>query len=680
MRKIYLFLLALCVSSVAATVKAQTYPPTNQDTYGYTVLDAILNAKLTTATADHEAHLRFCKAIPLTPMVGETKYGGKQSLQFNVGITLDNRGEYPSYNNLSVLKAQGFVTEDEFHFKVGQTLNPKPAKGEDLYGFNDGAWEGSWMPYAVYIDYPIDNAFTAADLVSSKTAPNSSESYYNPAAFRAPIVPGKYRLRLMTGATTPPEGVASMATTGGNMIADAYITLERPTVTFVYDASRGTVTGGTPAEELVCGEAYTFTVTPKSGYDATVTATVGDGTVIVDVTPTDNGDGTYTIAADKFQNDMTITVTFVKHTFTAADAAAGNCYFRLLNKYYAGRYLKAAIAKVPEDNTTNRVTDGAATLFTHTLEEGSASYIWRLNPISGKSTFYLTTQGYLAGEIMDGDSREGANQTVRMSKTTGSEVTVALRNGYYVFSNASNGAYAYLHSTNYGESQSDAGFPATTEGNYVVGWSATTSDGPSFWTIEPVEEFNITIGKGGWSTINYAFPVSLPASVVKAYAVSGETESAVSLVEVEPVDGEIQLPSNTPVFLEGTEGAACTVSILTSDPSAISVTNVLSGTLLSESPTGTIYGIATPSGKPTALYKMQSGTTIPCNKAYLVRSQSSVAKLDLDFGGTTTGIDSLTPNPTTVDSNVLYDLNGRRVLYPTRGIYVTGSGKKIYLK
>lgn len=679
MRKIYLFLLALCVSSVAATVKAQTYPPTNQDTYGYTVLEAILNAKLTTTTANNNAHLRFCKAIPLTPMKGGIQYGEKQSLQFNDGITLENRGKYPSYNNLSVLKAQGFVTADEFHFKVGQTLSPKPAKGEDLYGFNDGAWDGSWMPYAVYIDYSIEAGFTAADLVSSGNG--APGFFYSQAGeFRASTTPGTYRLRLMTGATTPPEGVASMATTGGNMIADAYITLERPTVTINYDASRGTVTSGTSAENLVCGEDYTFTVTPKSGYDATVTATVGDGTVNVEVTPTNNGDGTYTIPADKFQNDMTITVTFVKHTFTAADAAAGNCYFRLLNKAYNSRYLKAGIAHIPAGVTTNRLTDGAATLFTHTLEEGSASYIWRLNPISGKSTFYLTTQGYLVGEIMNGNSAEGANQTVRMSKTTGSEVTVALRDGYYVFSNASNGAYAYLHSTDYGESRSDASFPATAEGDYVVGWSATTSNGPSFWTIEPVEEFNITIGKGGWSTINYAFPVSLPASVVKAYAVSGETESAVSLAEVEPVDGEIQLPSNTPVFLEGTEGAACTVSILTFEPSAISVTNKLSGTLLPESPTGTIYGIATPDDQPTALYKMQSGTTIPCNKAYLGSSQSSVAKLDLDFGGTTTGIDSLTPDPTTVDSNVLYDLNGRRVLYPTRGIYVTGSGKKIYLK
>lgn len=677
MRKIYLFLLALCVSSVAATVKAQTYPPTNQDTYGYNVLPSILSAKLTTTEAPNNAHKRFCKAIPMTPTYGGTQYGSKQTLPFNVGITMDNRGEYPSYNNLSVLKAQGFVTADEFTFKVGQTLSPKPEKAVDVYGFDDAAWDGSWMPYAVYIDYSIDEVFSADELVSSQSASSGSAAYCNAVSFRASTVPGTYRIRLMTGATTPPEGTASMATTGGNMIADAYITLVRPTVTLNYDASRGTVTGGTAADALVCGEAYTFTVAPKSGYDATVTATVGDGTVNVDVTPTNNGNGAYTIAADKFQNDMTITVNFVKHTFTAADAAAGNCYFRLKSNYTGDgvgeRYLKAAIAKVPDGNTTNRVSNNTATLFTHALEESSASYIWKLQPIDGSSSFYLTSQGYKMGDIGNGD-----DQTVRMSTETGSPVTVGTYSSYYTFTTKSQ-TNSYLHALKFGETvTSDATYPATSEGNYVASWAKNSV--PSQWIIEPIEEFDITIGKGGWSTIHYAFPVSLPASVVKAYVVSGETESAVSLTEVTPEGDAILLPSNTPVFLEGSEGAACTVSILLSEPDAISVTNELDGTLLPESPTGNIYGIATPSGKPTALYKMTAGTTIPCNKAYLASTQSGVAKLDLNFGGQPTGIESLTPDPTTVDSNVLYDLNGRRVLYPTRGIYVTGSGKKIYLK
>ena len=440
-----------------------------------------------------------------------------------------------------------------------------------------------------------------------------------------------------------------------------------PKITFlVNDNTKGTVEGAT--ENQVCGTNYTFTVTPKSGYDATVTATVGDGTVNVEVTPTNNGDGTYTIPADKFQNDMTINVTFVKHTFTAAEALAGDCYFRLKNKGTSG-YLKAERTDV----SGGKVSANSVLVYNRSLEDSKpAAFIWKLD--GG----YLTSQGQQLAEFWS----QYGTPVVEMA-SSGSPVTVTASGSYYIIRSTNvtatqNVVYRYLHAIDKGLDAGDGNYPQTSNGNYVVTWNSSAD--ASQWTIEPVEEFNITIGKGGWSTINYAFPVSLPASVVKAYAVSGETESAVSLAEVEPVDGEIQLPSNTPVFLEGTEGAVCTVSILTSEPSAISVTNVLSGTLLSESPTGTIYGIATPSGKPTALYKMTARTTIPCNKAYLASTQGGVAKLDLDFGGTTTGIDSLTPDPTTVDSNVLYDLNGRRVLYPTRGIYVTGSGKKIYLK
>ena len=658
MRKIYLFLLALCVSSVTCRMVAQ-----------YTVDSSIKDATITTTTDN-----RYCKGIALLSQKSSVAYGEKQTLSFNEGISSANYTTYKLYNDLTSGQA--------FEFKVGQTVNGSFDIYDTKGSVADKVWDGSWMGSYIYLDANNDGVFAtdASELLRSSGTTYSSSNIVNSVReFRLPQSVGTYRMRFKIdwpeGSTaTDPSNIDK----NGGSITDANITLVRPTVTLVYDASRGAVTGGTAADALVCGVDYTFTVAPKTGYDATtVTATVGDGTVNVDVTPTDNGNGTYTIPADKFQNDMTINVTFVKHTFTAAEAAAGNCYFRLRSNYTGDgvgeRYLRAAIAKVPDGNTTDRVSNNTATLFTHALEESSASYIWKLQPIAGSSSFYLTSQGYKMGDIGNGD-----DQTVRMSTETGSPVTVGTYSDYYTFTTKSQ-PNSYLHALKFGETvTTDSSYPTTSEGNYVASWA--TSAVASQWIIEPVEEFNITIGKGGWSTINYAFPVSLPASVVKAYAVSGETESAVSLAEVEPVDGAILLPSNTPVFLAGTQGAACTVSILLSEPAAISVTNELDGTLLPESPTGNIYGIATPSGKPTALYKMTTGTTIPCNKAYLASTQGGVAKLDLDFGGTTTGIDSLTPDPTTVDSNVLYDLNGRRVLYPTRGIYVTGSGKKIYLK
>lgn len=638
MRKIYLFLLALCVSSVSSLVTAQRYP-----------ISFDVNQKIT-----HES--RYIIGVSLQPKSGSTNYGQKQEITVNEGITSGNKGNYPAYND---------VTSASFAVKAGQTLQP-------LFMLNTSVWDGKWMHSYVYVDENLDNELTTSspDELKVYTQGKDEGNHWvnHISTFRAPTSSGAFSMRYkIDWSNTDPRG-SSVAGEGiiknGGCITDVTMNVVYPEITFsVNDNTKGTVEGTT--ENQVCGTNYTFTVRPKRGYDATVTATVGDGTVSVEVTPTNNGDGTYTIPADKFQNDMTINVTFVKHTSTVADALAGNCYFRLKNKSTSG-YLKAERTDV----SGGKVSANSVLVYNRSLEDSKpAAFIWKLD--GG----YLTSQGQQLAEF---GSTNGM-PVIEMA-SSGSPVTVTASGSYYIIrsTNATTSlTYRYLHAKSIGLDSGDGNYPQTSNGNYVVTWNS--SDNASQWTIEPVEEFDITIGTGGWSTIKYAFPVSLPADEVTAYTVSSETESAVSLAEVEPVDGAILLPSNTPVFLAGTQGAACTVSILLSEPSPISVTNVLSGTLLSESPTGTIYGIATPSGKPTALYKMTAGT-IPCNKAYLASTQGGVAKLDLDFGGTTTGIDSLTPNPTTVDSNVLYDLNGRRVLYPTRGIYVTGSGKKIYLK
>ena len=645
MRKIYLFLLALCVSSVTCRMVAQ-----------YTVDSSIKDATIT-SNPDN----RYCKGIALQSQKSSVAYGEKQTLSFNEGITSANYTTYKFYNDLTSGQA--------FEFKVGQTVNGSFVIYDTKNATSDKPWDGSWMGSYIYLDANNDGVFAtdASELLRSSGTTYSGSNIVNSVReFRLPQSVGTYRMRFKIdwpdGTATNPSNIDK----AGGSITDANITLVRPTVTLNYDASRGTVTGGTAEDALVCGEAYTFTVAPKSGYDATVTATVGDGTVNVDVTPTNNGDGTYTIAADKFQNDMTITVNFTEHVATVADALAGNCYFRLKNKSTSD-YLKAERTDVSE----GKVSANSVILYNRPLEESKpAAFIWKLD--GG----YLTSQGH---QVATFGSSNGM-PVIEMA-SSGAPVTIArYQSGSYytVQTTGSTATYKFLHAKNIGMNSGDGNYPQTSNGNYVVTW-ANNSDA-SQWTIEPVEDFDITIGKGGWSTIHYAFPVSLPASVVKAYVVSGETESAVSLTEVAPEGDAILLPSNTPVFLEGSESAACTVSILLYEPDAISVTNELSGTLVAESPTGDIYGIATPSGKATALYRMTAGTTIPCNKAYLASSQSGVAKLDLNFGGEPTGIESLTPDPTTVDSNVLYDLNGRRVLYPTRGIYVTGSGKKIYLK
>lgn len=82
--------------------------------------------------------------------------------------------------------------------------------------------------------------------------------------------------------------------------------------------------------------------------------------------------------------------------------------------------------------------------------------------------------------------------------------------------------------------------------------------------------------------------------------------------------------------------------------------------------------------------KITSDVTVNPFRAYmkLPASESLARVLDLNFGeGGATGIGSLTPNPSSIgEGNVgFYDLQGRRVLYPKKGLYIL-NGKKVIIK
>ena len=76
-------------------------------------------------------------------------------------------------------------------------------------------------------------------------------------------------------------------------------------------------------------------------------------------------------------------------------------------------------------------------------------------------------------------------------------------------------------------------------------------------------------------------------------------------------------------------------------------------------------------------YKLKSTGTIGANKAYLTYS-GSLAPEFFGFDGNTTGIDATLVNSEKVNS-VVYDLQGRRVAQPTKGLYIV-NGKKVVIK
>ena len=71
---------------------------------------------------------------------------------------------------------------------------------------------------------------------------------------------------------------------------------------------------------------------------------------------------------------------------------------------------------------------------------------------------------------------------------------------------------------------------------------------------------------------------------------------------------------------------------------------------------------------------------IAANKAYYVSSSAAGAAFTLSFGGPTVGIDGVEAADGAEKATIYYDLSGRRVLYPSNGIFVTADGQKVFIK
>ena len=677
MRKFYMFFIALFVSGFVSLASAQSYPVN-------------VGADVTNTHGTRQ--------IASITLQGEL--GAKQTITVPEGKKV--------YNDMTS------VSGGTFHIKAGQSAIPR---------FVDSNSNMMWMHTYIFLDYGNDGRFdvesvTSAtdDLVSYFHFGGEAPRYNALQNFTVPSTPGTYRMRYLlywldssdrTVAKPDPAGSSDMGA-NGDIVMDVNLEVEALVATFL-DANGNELSGASYENAPVYGQAFTFSVPQKSKYTAAVTAKCGEGfsdaqtsenytwytyttwTTATSSTSsftaknwenvtgiTDNGDGTFTIPANQVKGDLQIQVTYTRNnSFTAAQAAQGECYFLLKNRRYSSRYLKAGIT--PNSGATDRFTYESPYLFTHTLTQNRsdkdiASYIWRLTPASTSGKYYMKGQGLALGAIAN-----GGNKCVPLQES-GAELTISSSGGYYTLTTGA-GANGYLHAIDYGQTRQDGNFPNNAEGDFVVAWSS--SETPSQWTIEPIECFSVTIGAGGWSSFNYAFPIAFAANEVSnVYISTSENTGVVTLVPLTAIDGLISVPSNTPIFVEGVAGNVCTVELLTTEPAAVGP-NTLRGTTLPQTAnltTGeTAYVIATPSEKETALYKLGAGVKIPVNKAYYVSSQSQTSKLGLNFGEVTEISNAVTAQPALKDE-ILYDLRGHRVVYPTRGIYVTGSGRKIFVK
>lgn len=233
----------------------------------------------------------------------------------------------------------------------------------------------------------------------------------------------------------------------------------------------------------------------------------------------------------------------------------------------------------------------------------------------------------------------------------------------------------------------------TGDGNTIVRTQAPADNDGDLWLIKEVSVIPVTIGAAKWSTLCLPVAVEVPNNAnLKVYTVSGvdNVTGVMTLNEVEP--GTVVAKKTGLLLASTSANESDTYDFAVSTETGTSyANNILMGTTARR--TGFNTGsVAAPADVTIPHYALaqQDGVVafypsilniLPANKAY-------IKKADIPTGGDTNRALYMTGETTGVNNALIqngeaeeyYDLNGRRVLYPTTGIYATRSGKKVFIK
>lgn len=208
-------------------------------------------------------------------------------------------------------------------------------------------------------------------------------------------------------------------------------------------------------------------------------------------------------------------------------------------------------------------------------------------------------------------------------------------------------------------------------------WYGNTDAG-NYWQFIKVTEVPLNIAANDYTTLCLPFNVKLPEnSAVKAYYASA---AAGDVLKLEKITNGI-IPANEGVILQNTGAAEAVINLAITTEEGTSFENKLVGVTAKRAgySAGTNYVLAEKNG--TVGFYKANFTTILANKAYLPQTNVQNAQgvmMAFSFGDEVTGIDNV--NAAAPAAKKYYDLQGRRVLYPAKGIFVTEDGQKVLLK
>ena len=354
-----------------------------------------------------------------------------------------------------------------------------------------------------------------------------------------------------------------------------------------------------------------------------------------------------------------------------------------MNKYLSSEYvfcdkegnLLDQVGTVKNDRNVKRTKDGAALLprlwkFERASEEGK---YYLLNVNAGHYAAFVTVAklGKFEFSLEKPQETNGvfyihATDTKFNSdkKVINDNTTMFLMGINDIYVNAQNDMPAAKDDKGYSE---------------VAGWD-TQTDAGNYWQFIKVTEVPLTIKANDYTTLCLPFNVKLPEySTVKAYYASAAAGDVLKLTEI---TGGI-IPANQGVILQNTsetEPANISLAITTEETTTLTGNQLRGVTAKREGYTKLNNYVLAKGSKGIGFYKANF-TAIAANKAYLPSGNITNVQgvmMAFSFGDEVTGIDNV--NAAAPAAKNYYDLQGRRVLYPAKGIFVTEDGQKVLFK
>ena len=217
-----------------------------------------------------------------------------------------------------------------------------------------------------------------------------------------------------------------------------------------------------------------------------------------------------------------------------------------------------------------------------------------------------------------------------------------------------------------------------TAGTYSL--VAAQGDGTDVAMGEVVLTLNDAKSVGGntyaYGTAYYTTGLTLPAGTT-AYYLTSDYQEKDGKAYITPVELGSEVPASTPVLLIGAAGTG-TIRATTADVGGTNPTgNILDGTTTAETSTGTSHLVLNKNSEGyIGFYNLRAERSVAAHRAYIPYGAVSAKSLNIQWDET----DAIATLKAETDARRrIYDLSGRPVGQPAKGIYIQ-NGKKLIIK